>query len=384
MNSNIFCMKQGMRIITILYDRSGYNYSWLKPLFWAGREFKELGYIIKLCSISEYFPFLYKYSQGMEGEYWNDIVNKEFDIVFLAFHHSISWLGLCDSDTRVNIVRKIKAHSNIVCWLDTADSTGTCLFDIIPYVDVYFKKQILKNKELYTNDLYGGRLFCDFYHNYLGIEDNSLQYRYYPPTSSEYLDKIKISWNLGLSDMFASSCRRYLLLNRLSFPRWCLTDDYYNRKYDIHYRGTGNSSLVGYQRERLSKIIKDQLNLAHPDPCCKVPKSDYIKEVRQSKSILSPFGWGEVCFRDFEAFAYGATLIKPSMEHCATWPDVYIKNETYVPIEWDFSNIDEIFEELNSDKYSIIAKNGQDRYKESLCSKDAKMNFAMHVINGMP
>lgn len=372
-----------MRCITILYDRRGYNYSWLKPLIWASKEFEELGYNIQFSSLFDYLPFLYNCSYRMNEHNWDYIVNKDYDIVFLAFHHSKSWLGLCDSDTRVNIVRKIRACSNMVCWFDTADSTGTCLFDIMPYVDVYFKKQILKEKEHYTHDLYGGRLFCDFYHKSLGIEDNSLESRYYPPTSTEYLHKIRISWNLGFSDMFANSCGRYLILNKLSFPKWRSTDDYYNRKYDIHYRGTGNSSLVGYQRERLSKIIKELYNLKHPDPCHKVPKSDYIKEVRQSKSVLSPFGWGEVCFRDFEAFAYGATLIKPSMEHCATWPDFYIKNETYVPIEWDFSNIDEIFEELNSDKYHIIAKDGQDRYKECLCSKEAPMHFAMHVINGM-
>lgn len=36
----------------------------------------------------------------------------------------------------------------MLVWLDTADSTGTCMFDVMPYVDLYFKKQLLKIQKI--------------------------------------------------------------------------------------------------------------------------------------------------------------------------------------------------------------------------------------------
>jgi spore maturation protein CgeB len=55
--------------------------------------------------------------------------------------------------------------------------------------------------------------------------------------------------------------------------------------------------------------------------------------------VLSPFGWGEVCIRDYEAVACGAMLIKPDMSHVHTNPDIFRANETYVPVKWDFSDL---------------------------------------------
>jgi hypothetical protein len=58
-----------------------------------------------------------------------------------------------------------------------------------------------------------------------------------------------------------------------------------------------------------------------------------------SRVVFSPFGWGEVCFRDYEAVALGAVLLKPSMEHVQTNPNVYQAYETYVPVKWDLSDL---------------------------------------------
>lgn len=49
----------------------------------------------------------------------------------------------------------------------------------------------------------------------------------------------------------------------------------------------------------------------------------YIDETAQSKLSFSPFGYGEVCWRDFEAILVGSLLIKPSMDHIETNPNVW-------------------------------------------------------------
>ena len=69
----------------------------------------------------------------------------------------------------------------------------------------------------------------------------------------------------------------------------------------------------------------------------KVPKPQYDQELSVSRTVVSPFGWGEICYRDFEAMLKGACLIKPDVTHLITWPDVFIPHETYIPFSWELS-----------------------------------------------
>jgi len=57
---------------------------------------------------------------------------------------------------------------------------------------------------------------------------------------------------------------------------------------------------------------------------------------------LSPFGYGEVCWRDYEAVLSGALLIKPDISHIETAPDIFRAHETYIPVAWDFSDLAEV------------------------------------------
>lgn len=50
------------------------------------------------------------------------------------------------------------------------------------------------------------------------------------------------------------------------------------------------------------------------------------------------------------------------MEHCVTYSDVYIPNVTYIPIKWDFSNMDSVVRVIDSPLYKEIAKKGKDNY----------------------
>jgi hypothetical protein len=72
-----------------------------------------------------------------------------------------------------------------------------------------------------------------------------------------------------------------------------------------------------------------------------VPRRQFVAELRQSKMCLSPFGYGEVCWRDFEAMACGALVLKPDMSHVRLATDFFRPNETYVPLRWDFADLEE-------------------------------------------
>jgi hypothetical protein len=99
-----------------------------------------------------------------------------------------------------------------------------------------------------------------------------------------------------------------------------------------------------------------------------VGQDRYYRELYDSKMVLSPFGWGEVCFRDFEAIISGALLLKPDMSHIKTWPDVYIPYETYIPLDWDGGDVTEKAEAYLLDDVARrrIAENAWEQYRRQL------------------
>jgi len=88
----------------------------------------------------------------------------------------------------------------------------------------------------------------------------------------------------------------------------------------------------------------------------------YLTDIGKSKITFSPFGYGEICWRDYEAFALGSLLIKPDMSHLICNPEIFIPYETYIPISWDFSDFNEKFRYyINNQSERIrIAKNAFD------------------------
>ncbi len=70
----------------------------------------------------------------------------------------------------------------------------------------------------------------------------------------------------------------------------------------------------------------------------RVSQSQFFAELRRSKLCFSPFGYGEVCWRDYEAIFSGSLLLKPHMDHVRLTPSIFVPGETYVPIAWDCSD----------------------------------------------
>lgn len=68
--------------------------------------------------------------------------------------------------------------------------------------------------------------------------------------------------------------------------------------------------------------------------------------IRRTKAVLSPWGWGEACLRDYETFHLGAVLIKPSSDHVESHCDVYRAGETYVACRPDFADLPEIMDDV--------------------------------------
>jgi hypothetical protein len=73
----------------------------------------------------------------------------------------------------------------------------------------------------------------------------------------------------------------------------------------------------------------------------RLPFEEYIKNLMDSKISFSPFGMGEICFRDFECMQYGTIMIKPNQDVVKTLPDIYEAGKTYIDVKYDWSDLEE-------------------------------------------
>ena len=364
-----------MRKITVLYDGTLYTYVWLKAILTLKSYFRERGYKLELLNILSYLPVAGLCSKQLEEA----LKLREFDILLLAFHHSTSDLGKMASEERIELLKRLKANSNRLVWLDTADSTGSCVFDILPVVDKYLKKQLYHDLSLYKQNLYLDRIYADFYAKQLNIEvptDNGV----HSLLQDKYIGKLGVSWNIGLNDFLCSGIKK-LVPNHIFYPQNGKRSA--DREYDVFFNGSVNyTSFISYQRQKVCELLKKNiLSLNIPDPGLKMSHKEYIEYMKNSKACISPFGWGEICYRDFESFFYGATLLKPTVDHMDTFPNFFIKNETYIPIDWNFDNINDVFELVGSEQYKEVAKNGQELYLDYINGK--KDEIVDHILNSI-
>ncbi|MFC2053452.1 glycosyltransferase [Chloroflexota bacterium] len=254
----------------------------------------------------------------------------------------------------------------------------------MPYIDLYAKCDLLRDRSLYTKKFYGERIFTDYYHQSRGIIDNvSPSFR--QPIKPEELPKLALSWNLGLGDY--RTFDKWGLRARMFLP-WASYDikpvsPCAERDIDIFLRGRTRykHATVSFQREETIRQLESfvQNNSYRALYGGVVRYNQYKKERSRSRIMVSPFGIGEVCYRDFECFMAGALLFKPDMSHLETWPNYYVPEITYIPFAWDFSDFQvKLREVLDSpEKCKKIAQKGQDIYLNSLSPTGGEA-FAQH------
>ena len=209
-------------------------------------------------------------------------------------------------------------------------------FGLLPHVDVYIKRQVLRDRDVYQHDLAGGFLFTDYLVKQLGYDLDGWEFGSKPDPA--YMDRLVVGWNLGVTPRY-----RHIL----AWSRW-LPWRWINRPIEVNCRlGIVRRAKTEWY-ERYREFAGDEVQRLAPSrsktPVGRVGQKRYLWEMLRSKIVFSPFGWGELCFRDYEAVCCGALLIKPSMEHLTTHPDIFVAGQTYVPVRWDLSDLGEKIE----------------------------------------
>jgi hypothetical protein len=272
------------------------------------------------------------------------------------------------------LMKKLRDKYKTIVFFNGQPEAGTNRLDLLPYVDRLFYKSVFTDKHNYQKGLYGKNLYADYYHRRYGVTDER-EYRYSPVFSEKDLDRIELSWNIGVGSYPRRNWpqRAGVILARAGFldlrvlfkaDRNVPPPDFSGerRSIAVHARiDPVPCESSAYQRKLFINLVKNDSRFLSG----MVSQNQYYRELRDSKMTLSPFGWGEVCFRDFEAIISGSLLLKPDMSHLVTWPDVYVPNETYVPLNWDGKDLMEktAYYLENPRERERIARNAWERYQ---------------------
>jgi hypothetical protein len=275
----------------------------------------------------------------------------------------------------IDLIKKLRDKYKTIVFFCGQPEAGTNRLDLLPFVDRLFYKSVFADNADYQKDLYAKNLFADYYHKNYGVRDEGTEYRYTGGIDTDNLKKIGLSWNIGIGSYPRRNWpqRAGTLLARGGFPdlrflftqqKFFLPEDFSapGRSILVHARiDPVSSASISFQRRLFLDRVKDDSRFLTG----LVSQAAYYRELLDSKITLSPFGWGEVCFRDFEAVISGSLLFKPDMAHLKTWPDLYIPYETYIPLDWDGNDLmDKTTEYLNNDaERTRIAKNAYEQYR---------------------
>lgn len=251
-----------------------------------------------------------------------------------------------NATTVVDTVRAIRSAYPTIqfFFIDPWDQVSSRFFGVLPYVDKLLKYQRLKDVQQYHKTWKGGTVIT----NYWASQGHDLHdWNVSSPVPQGYEDRIGTGWNVVTLRTFEDLLFKPFV--------WKVTKGQLNRKpkdIDLFCHmsyGSIHDQENWYTEYRMSAVeaaqrLGSQYRLAvsgeFPEART-VSSKQYLDDIRRSRIVFSPFGWGETTWRDYEAVCYDCLLLKPRMDHIDTAPNIYYPNETYVPLEWDFSDLQE-------------------------------------------
>lgn len=326
----------------------------------------------------------------LDYRFFKNSRNNADILILVRKYHSFSLDEESNRNFIIDDIKKYKDKYTKVIYFDDAAAISHILFFIIPYVDAYWVRGLLKDKRQYQKKYIGGRTYSDYYLKKYNLKD--LSNNFSPAFSFKNQTKIKIAWNIGIGcfPLFKNKLfnKYYFFVRRFCCVLSFLSLNFLLKKIILFYINQMKSELrkdfnindkvkkisarftykgyynsVGFQRKlALEKINNKKIYLTG-----KLKLWPYLKECNKILGTLSPFGWGEICYRDFEASLNQNLLIKPDIDHLETWPNIYTK-DSYYKLSWDLENLNELEEYICKNKTDIKSKikNSRSLYLEAL------------------
>ncbi len=246
---------------------------------------------------------------------------------------------------------------------DSFDQTSICYAGVIPFIDLYIKGQTFQDLGDYRKPYAGGFVVADWVQRNLNFNVEGWGASTFVPEDCD--EKIVSGWNVGIASYYNRMARETLRRS----PRREGRPIQLNRRVPVPEPGSVAKWEWYHEYRRFCglKVAELEENFRLTGNTI-LPQADYLRELADCQVAFSPFGWGEVCFRDFEAVACGAVLVKPDMSHVRTQPDIYEGHVTYMPVRWDLQDLPDAIQWLvdHPREANQIADNARQRLVDYL------------------
>ena len=223
-----------------------------------------------------------------------------------------------------------KPPSSVLVYCDGNDDVTIQWPGLLRLCDLYWKKHMLRDRTLYQRHHRGSTNLTEYASAFTEVLDRETGHEAFAPASSGDLRKFVLGACIGLDDKIAA------LRPLLERP----VRRHAARRHDVVLRADVPDNWMGVLRrpavEALRRMQRDHRILL---PEGRVPQGQYDDEMGDSRMCVSPFGYGEICWRDFESVAHGCLLLKPDMGHVVSRPDIFQPFATYIPLAWDYSDL---------------------------------------------
>ncbi len=261
-----------------------------------------------------------------------------------------------------------------IIFFAPSDDPISPYFELLDKVKLFLTQFRFADEENYFREVKGANIFAEFISDFYKldpIKENEFDYGMFGSIpDKKHLHKLAFIWSF-------SFWRRLITLQE-KYKHSPITSE---RPIDVNCRFKEYSGWCRKHRLEVKRSIdalSDQYTcIATPH---KIPESEYFEELKKSKILVSPFGWGAVCPKDFEAMIFECLLIKPSMDHLEMEPNVFIPFETYVPVKWDLSDLNEKIEYYlqHPEERQRIIQNAKKQYL-----KLNNVNTFEHILGNM-
>jgi len=171
-------------------------------------------------------------------------------------------LNRYNQDSKISLLlflNRIKKKVDYLIWFDHNDSTGNTHFEVLPYVDLYLKRQLLKDRSFYTKKVYKNetRIYVDYYEKNYSINEERKPSNNVP-LNRNYMNKIDISWNLAYCDYRYSNLIERFMYGFMKMRNIKYTQPRLNRKllFSANYGIDYKINSITFQRKNLLKILK--------------------------------------------------------------------------------------------------------------------------------
>ncbi len=141
----------------------------------------------------------------------------------------------------------------------------------------------------------------------------------------------------------------------------------YPTKEKVYEHNVCQTDYYDPHRKSLLETLGNKYKIAGLVNGERVSQQEYYTKMFSSKIIMAPLGYGEMAPRDVESAMFGGVLIKPDLSYIDTKPFIFEDNETYIAVNYDWSNLEEKIDYVLNDYKNIrnrLVRNMRKKYTE--------------------